>query len=468
MNISPIEQREVDVDAADQREALRAAELQAWLRQLGDAVLVGWPAACLAAGRGLPDPVAIGGEDVDLPDAVRRWQVWSRQAGGPPPPAGLPIDVVVAAPRQDWLQTLRGDLGGLPVSALQIAITGDGTVIDAGDGLADVTQARLRLVGAGRERPRIGTAQALSLAVLAAWTGWTPTAETARSLRRDATAWMQLDRGTWRRALHGALLGPHAGCGLQLLADIGALVLMVPEATAMMGFHKSCSVHHKDIWAHTLEVIEKCPQSLVVRWSALMHDTGKILTRTVSKGKVHFFGHEAVGAMLMQGVAARLELADALRDRVTYVIAHHARANAYLGDWTDSAVRRLVKELGEHLEDVLAFSRSDWSTKRAGRIAEVKTLTRELATRIPTIVAADSRVPPLPKGLGTYVLAETGLAPGPWLGRIQQWLEAQCDAGTLLALQEPPYYLTKVRELAPELLAIDPGTERQRRLPPRA
>jgi poly(A) polymerase len=193
-----------------------------------------------------------------------------------------------------------------------------------------------------------------------------------------------------------------------------------------------------------------------------MHDAGKVATRTVQKGKVHFFRHEELGALLMQGVAARFALPQALGERVCYIIANHARANVYASDWTDSAVRRLIRDMGPHLDDVLAFSRSDWTTKRAGRIAEVKSLAQELAERIPTIAAEDAKVPPLPKGLGTAIMQETGLGAGPWLGQVQQWLQVECDAGRLAPLQEPAYYLAAVRAGAPELLAIDPQAVRQR------
>ncbi len=440
------------------------ADLQAWLAANEATALRGWPAlqglrqeAVLDA-RGLSD-------HCELLVDITTWRILTRP-GVPAPPAGLPLQIEVSERPEPWREVVKAWLADEPIRALAVAVLSDGGFVGDAEAVADAEQGRLRWQTGWPRKGENGLSltAALRWPAIAAWTGLQAPHEVVRGLRRDPASWLLVERPMWRQVLHTVLLGPHAGMGLQLLSDIGALSVMVPEVTAMAGFHKSCPLHHKDIWNHTLEVVEKCPPRLVVRWSALMHDTGKVLTRSLRGGKVHFFGHEAVGALLMEGVAARLQLPSDLCGRVTYVIAHHARANAYLNDWTDSAVRRLVRELGVHLADVLAFSRSDWTTKRAGRIAEVKGLTAELAVRIPEMIAEAQRVPPLPKGLGTYVLEQTKLQAGPWLGRIQLWLEAECDEGRLEALREPEYYLQALRDKAPELLAITPGTERQRRM----
>ena len=361
-----------------------------------------------------------------------------------------------------WLQGLRGLLERERVSVWALAIVG-ATIIDPWGALADANEGRLRVRGDVRAFLR-GPGQVLTLAAWAAATGLRPTAEALRIAQRDSAGILQVDRSIWCERFGAVLLGPRAGAGLQFLFDAGVLQLMVPEACAMAGFHTSCPVHHKDIWDHTLQVIEKCPPSLVVRWAALMHDTGKVWTRSIGKqGRVHFFAHEQMGASLMEGVAGRFHLDADLRDRVVYIIANHARANVYATDWTDSAVRRLIRDMGPHLADVLAFSQSDFTTKRAWRIAEVRALADELNTRIPRIAEEDARVPPLPKGLGNVIMAATGLGAGPWLGEVVAWLEAQVEEGRIEALQEAEVYLAYVRVHAPQLLAIAADAVQQRR-----
>ncbi len=361
-----------------------------------------------------------------------------------------------------WLQALRAHLETEPVRAWAVAIV-QGAVIDPFGAVADAAEGRLRLRSDVRGFLRAEGANVLALAAWVARSGLRPTSEALRIAQRDAANILQADRALWCERFGAVLMGEHAGAGLQFLFDAGVLQYMVPEVCAMVGFHASCPVHHKDIWDHTLQVIEKCPFTLAVRWAALMHDAGKMLTRSIGKqGRVHFFRHEEMGASLMEGVAGRFHMDADLRDRIVYIIANHARANVYATDWTDSAVRRLIRDMGGHLADVLAFSQSDFTTKRAWRIAEVRALAQELNERIPRIAEEDARVPPLPKGLGNVIMAQTGLGPGPWLGAAVHWLEAEVEAGHIAAQLEAETYLAYLRKEAPELLAVAPDAVQKR------
>ncbi len=406
-------------------------------------------------------PAATGWDTrIERPAVVAEPEVWLSAGVAPELPQNARI---VRASSSDLRTALEASLRGGRLRALAVAILASGERLDPHDAGRDWRDGVLRAVGDPRGLWRDDPAGMIDVAAVAAHTGLVPDRDLVRAVQRDAVLVLQADRSRWQQALGAVLLGTRASVGLRFLYAAGVLPLLVPEATALFDFHKSCPVHHKDIWDHTLQVIEKCPPNLVVRWAALMHDTGKVHTRSVQKGRVHFFGHEALGASLMEGVAGRFHMPEAIARRVVYVIGNHARANAYLANWTDSAVRRLVRDMGEYLDDVLAFSRSDYTTKRSSRQAEVQTLTTQLAGHIAEVVAEDSKVPPLPKGLGTYILGQTGLQAGPWLGRIQQWLEAQCEQGALESQRDADYYWQAVREGAPQLLAIAPGTEWQRR-----
>ncbi len=337
-----------------------------------------------------------------------------------------------------------------------------GSTSSAADGLL-AQDGRVLVQGSTRGYLRQDPAQLLEVAVLAAQTGWPLSSELARALARESGHILDVPRAQWQSGMARILLAPHAGTGLLVLHQAQILQMMLPEVASMADFHNSCPIHHKDIFDHTLQVIEKCPPVLAVRWAALMHDTGKVWTRTVIKGKVHFFRHEELGASLMEGVAGRFHLDPDLRDRVVYIISNHARANVYATDWTDSAVRRLIRDMGPNLHDVLAFSQSDFTTKRQWRIAEVRQLTEELNKRILEIAAADSRIPPLPKGLGHLIMTSTGLQGGPWLGEVTAWLEAEVEAGQLPGQLPAEAYLAYLQENRPDLLAIPADQVRQRR-----
>ena len=148
--------------------------------------------------------------------------------------------------------------------------------------IEDVHKGQLRLVKDPRKWLRGKVSRILDVAVWAAQTGLQPTRDVVRAAKRDAGHVLTLDRAIWRDRFNTLLVSWRASVGLQFLFDCGALPLMLHEVCAMHSFHESCPVHHKDIWDHTLQVVDKCPPTLSVRWTALMHDTGKVWTRTVN------------------------------------------------------------------------------------------------------------------------------------------------------------------------------------------
>ena len=98
--------------------------------------------------------------------------------------------------------------------------------------------------------------------------------------------------------------------------------------------------HHKDVFEHTLQVIDRAPPTVTLRWAALLHDIAKPPTRSVENGEVHFFGHERVGAQMAQTILSNLRLDRHTIERVSLLVEMHQRANSYEADWTDGAVRR--------------------------------------------------------------------------------------------------------------------------------
>ena len=437
----------VELEEQRQYENLQSI-LAAFTVRGGQAWVVGRAAAAILGTRPLP-----------------RWTRWEVVV------QDVPADLVAAQghDRVDVLDLTKvgGDLAAIlaqqPVRAWAVAVGTDGAAVDPWGAVPDIRDRRLRVAAESRAWFSQGPERVLDLAVLVAQSGLQPDKELMRLARRESGNVVSVDRSLWSARFGEVLVAEHAGAGLQFMLDCEVLQRMVPEVCLMVDFHKSCPVHHKDIWDHTLQVVEKCPPSLVVRWAALMHDSGKVWTRSVNKErKVHFFRHEELGASLMEGVAGRFHLDPEIRDRVVYVIGNHARANVYAAEWTDSAVRRLIRDMGAHLEDVLAFSQSDFTTKRQWRIAEVRQLAEELHQRIRDVAAEDAKIPPLPKGLGHTIMQATGLAPGPWLGAVQRWLEAEVEAERLAPQQDADFYLRVVQERAPELLAVQKGAERTR------
>jgi len=245
-----------------------------------------------------------------------------------------------------------------------------------------------------------------------------------------------------RRLLEQLLVGPHPEPALQWLHDVGLLARLLPEVEATVDFTQEMGRRHKDVWKHTKQVVAQAMTDPAVRWAALLHDVGKVPTRTVSaSGKVAFHGHAELGARMFDRIARRLQFPHPLKDEVRFLIQHHLRANQYDGSWTDSAVRRFDREMGEHLEPLLHLSRADITSARPNKRATALAQIEELVRRIEALREIDRRVPPLPSGLGNRIMQHFSLEPGRIIGQLRQELEQAVRDGVLEGGQQPEYYL---------------------------
>jgi poly(A) polymerase len=265
----------------------------------------------------------------------------------------------------------------------------------------------------------------------------------------DFRAAVKLDRRAVRARLDRVVMGEDPEGGLDGLLEAGALAAIFPEVEAMVGFGDG-EWRHKDVWKHTKQVVRQSVPRLEVRWAALFHDIGKVRTRSISPdGKVHFLGHAEVGTRMFDKLDKRLGLfanEPPLKDTVRFLILHHLRANQYSPDWTDSAVRRFARELGEHLDDLLCLARADITTKRPEKKRKGLQQIEELQHRIGELAAEDARLPPLPSGIGDEIMRAFGLPPSRKIGEVKRALEEAVEAGEIAPRQEAGAYVEFVRE----------------------
>lgn len=268
------------------------------------------------------------------------------------------------------------------------------------------------------------------------------------ALPADFVEAAKLDPAALRLRLDRVVMGSDPEAGLDALHTAGALEVLFPEVHAMIGFGDG-EWRHKDVWKHTKQVVRQAVPRLEVRWAALFHDIGKIKTRSITPdGKVHFLGHAEVGTRMFDKLERRMPLftADlALKDTIRFLILHHLRANQYDPSWTDSAVRRFARELGEHLDDLLCLARADITTKRPEKKRRGLSQISELADRIRTLAAEDAKLPPLPPGVGDEIMRAFNLRPSRQIGDIKRALEASIEAGEIAGQQPSEAYVEFVR-----------------------
>jgi poly(A) polymerase len=208
--------------------------------------------------------------------------------------------------------------------------------------------------------------------------------------------------------------------GLRCLDEVGLLVLLLPEVSGLKGFHLSSPHHHKDVYEHTLKVVSQSVPTPLVRWSALLHDVGKLHTRSFTPtGQVHFFKHDEVGAYLCDGITFRLAFPSELCGEIHRLVLLHLRPGLYTSSWSDAAVRRLVKEAGSVLGALFDLARADNTTKRMSkRLSNLRNV-KALSDRCAQIVSQDrTQQIRLPRGLGNAIIRQFELEPGPRIGEL--------------------------------------------------
>jgi poly(A) polymerase len=258
----------------------------------------------------------------------------------------------------------------------------------------------------------------------------------------------KLDAKAVRDCLDRVVMGGDPERGLDSLHESGALAALFPEVHAMIGFGDG-EWRHKDVWKHTKQVVWQATPRLEVRWAALFHDIGKVKTRSITAdGKVHFLGHAEVGTRMFEKLDRRMGLfgyEPALKDTVRFLVLHHLRANQYEPSWTDSAVRRFARELGEHLDDLICLARADITTKRPEKKRKGLQQIDELQRRITALAAEDALEPPLPTGIGDAIMKAFGIPPSRKIGDVKRALEVAIEQGQLEPHQPIEAYVAVVQ-----------------------
>lgn len=267
--------------------------------------------------------------------------------------------------------------------------------------------------------------------------------EAITDVARDHAARLEsADRGHLRQAMELALMGRDVDAALEWLQQCGALRVLFPELEATMDLVQEEGRQHKDVWAHTKQVVKQTVRRPLVRWAALLHDIGKVPTRTFTDNGVHFHGHAEVGARMFDKIHGRFAFARDERQQIRFLVKHHLRTNQYSDQWTDSAVRRFHREMGPHMTDLLDLSRADITSKRPGRRKQLLEQISALSDRVIALAEADAKLPPLPGGVGNAIMEAFQLPPSRLIGDLKRSLEAAIETGTLEARREDAYYVT--------------------------
>jgi poly(A) polymerase len=271
---------------------------------------------------------------------------------------------------------------------------------------------------------------------------------TAMAIRDQAPTLAKISHERIRDELVKALISPRPDLALRLLVDLGLAQRALPELLELRGVSQQ-PAHSKDVYEHVLRVVAGTPPRAALRFGALLHDIAKPRTRAVENGRVHFLGHEDVGAVMTRDILRRLRFDRPFIEFVSKLVKLHMRANAYLSDWTDGAVRRLMLEADDALPDLLDLSRADITSYRPEKVARAIARVNELESRCAWLRAEAERVPIKSPLDGNELMGLFGREPGPWLRVVKDRLLGMVIDGELA-----PDDRERAAELARETVAM--------------
>ena len=372
---------------------------------------------------------------------------------------------------------LEGDLAlrDFTVNAIAEPLHG-GERVDPLGGAADLRAGRLRAAGASAfaEDPL----RVLRLVRAAVELELVPDSETLDRARSQARGLGTVSGERVLVELRRIVASPRPRAGIELMCELGALAVVLPELGALRGVKQS-AYHHADVYEHTLEVLDRAAEltspgglaageaSLAVggaaaragalldeslademtrgqalRWGALLHDAAKPLTRAVrpQDGRVTFMGHDRLGAELARTVLGRLRASERLRAHVAGLVRHHLRLGFLVHEPQPPARRTLYRYLhtcAPVQADVTLLSVADRLATRGRRSDEAIAAHLRLAAEVlPAALDWHEQPQPEPLVRGDELAGELGIAPGPELGRLLEELAEARFAGEITSREE--------------------------------
>lgn len=234
-----------------------------------------------------------------------------------------------------------------------------------------------------------------------------------------------------RDELSRLVVGQAPAKALTLADQTGITDLFLPELTALK-LEQDPVQKHKDVFRHTLTVMEQTPPDLLVRLAALLHDIGKPKTRKIDDTGVTFHHHEVEGAKMARRRLKELRYPNDVVDAVGDLIFLHHRFHTYRLGWSDSAVRRYVRDAGALLEPLNTLVRADCTTRRTDKAKRLAARMDELEERISALAAEEELHKMRPALDGTQIGAFLGIPPGREIGEAWRFLlEQRIEHGVL-------------------------------------
>ncbi|MEV6109235.1 CCA tRNA nucleotidyltransferase [Streptomyces sp. NPDC051940] len=343
-------------------------------------------------------------------------------------------------PEVSYGDTIEEDLvrRDFTVNAMAVALPAK-QFIDPHGGLEDLAARVLRTPGTPEQSFDDDPLRMMRAARFAAQLGFevAPEVQTAMTDMAERIEIVSAERV--RDELNKLLLSAHPRAGLKLLVETGLAAHVLPELPKLR-LERDEHHRHKDVYEHSLTVLEQAialeqqGPDLTLRLAALLHDIGKPRTRRFEKdGRVSFHHHEVVGAKMTKARMAKLKYPNDLIKDVSRLVELHLRFHGYgTGEWTDSAVRRYVRDAGPLLDRLHKLTRSDCTTRNKRKAGALQRAYDGLEDRIEVLQEQEELDAIRPDLDGNEIMKLLGIAPGPAVGQAyKHLLELRLEHGPM-------------------------------------
>lgn len=315
--------------------------------------------------------------------------------------------------------------------------------VDPYGGLVDLGKKVIRTPGTPQESFSDDPLRMLRAARFASQLGFTVDDAVVAAMRSMSERIDIVSAERIRDELSKLILSVRPRTGLTLLVDTGLADHVLPELPALQ-LEIDEHHRHKDVYEHSLTVLEQAIDledrlpdggpDLGSRMAALLHDIGKPKTRRFEPGGgVSFYHHDVVGAKLVRKRLSALRYPSAVVDRVAKLTELHLRFHGYGGgEWTDSAVRRYVRDAGDELDRLHVLTRADSTTRNKRKALALQRSYDNLEERIDRLAEQEELAAIRPDLDGNQIMKVLGVAPGPVIGRAyRHLLDIRLDQGPL-------------------------------------
>ncbi|MFE1762786.1 CCA tRNA nucleotidyltransferase [Streptomyces angustmyceticus] len=311
--------------------------------------------------------------------------------------------------------------------------------VDPHDGLEDLAARVLRTPGTPEESFSDDPLRMMRAARFAAQLDFEVAPEVVAAMKAMSDRIEIVSAERVRDELNKLVLSAHPREGLRLLVDSGLADKVLPELPALR-LESDEHHRHKDVYEHSLTVLEQAIDleengpDLVLRLAALLHDIGKPRTRRFEKdGRVSFHHHEVVGAKMTKKRMTALKYSNDMVKDVSRLVELHLRFHGYgTGEWTDSAVRRYVRDAGPQLKRLHKLTRSDCTTRNKRKANALSRAYDGLEVRIERLQEQEELEAIRPDLDGNEIMEILGIRPGPEVGKAyKQMLEFRLEHGPM-------------------------------------